>query len=107
RWVVNYPPEYENLLRFNHLNKWGQRKELGKFFQVPELNEDNPPFIVRPLNHFGGANYYIFNDINDAENQKHRLGGGYISSVVPKEKEFRVIFVHGKPVVFMVKANID
>lgn len=62
------------------------------------LGQRSERFIVRPMRHREGKHYRITNDPTDFVQ-----GNEYISELFPKEIEYRVIFIHGDPVVWLYK----
>lgn len=65
---------------------------------VPEYTLPGHMFVVRPLRHHGGRDYVITPDPHNFVE-----GEQYISELWPKEREYRVIFAFGKPVVWLRK----
>lgn len=104
--VSNAPDTYSALYNFLTRNKYGQRKILGQYVNVPAcaasqseaaaLSGDK--FVVRPLRHFGGMGYRVTENKLD-----FAAGSEYISELYPKKREYRVIFVFGKPLIWLRK----
>ena len=57
-----------------------------------------PRYIVRPFAHSGGRNYRITEDQND-----FREGQEYLQAVFPKDREYRIIFIYGEPIIWYRK----
>lgn len=87
-------------------NKFRQRMMLkNSGIPIPwtcgEKNSPDTPtgkFVVRPMIHSKGINYRVTDDANDFV-----PGSEYISAVFPKEREYRIVFVYGKPVLVVRK----
>jgi hypothetical protein len=71
-----------------YINKW----------EAAWANEPGKKFVVRPMRHREGRNYRITTDASDFVQ-----GNEYVAEVFPKNKEYRVIFVLGEPLVFLYK----
>jgi len=93
----NAPQQYGDLLDFFRKNKLGQWRILDEYFDTPQLGE--PPYVVRPLRHFGGAGFEIATTLPPPE----RAATHYWRSLWKRNREYRVIFVHGKPVINLLK----
>jgi glutathione synthase/RimK-type ligase-like ATP-grasp enzyme len=59
---------------------------------------DQPKYIVRPLRHSGGQGYRLTDNPSDYEE-----GREYIQEVYPKNHEYRIIVVRGKPLFTLYK----
>ncbi len=111
--LSNQPEGYEHVRTFAGRNKLGQRRLLADGgIPIPRtfgswaeaqgtVFEPGQRFVLRPFRHFGGLGYVV-TDFNgaSAENQ-------YISELWPKQREYRVIFVFGKPVIYLRKKQHD
>lgn len=96
--IDNVPTCYPLMQRFYHGNKATQRFLIDAYgLKTPEAYASSS-FIVRPLHHFGGAHYRITNDPND-----YNATTEYISPAFPKWREYRVLFIKGKPLIVLRK----
>lgn len=84
-------------------NKLEQRRALSASgLPIPwtsGVSSGEPPagqFVTRPLRHSGGADYAL-------TPQLPTTGQGYTSAIFPKDREYRIIFIYGEPVVFLRK----
>lgn len=68
------------------------------WFGVDHSGRDQPKYIVRPLRHSGGQGYRLTNNPSDYEE-----GREYIQEVYPKNHEYRIIVVRGKPLFTLYK----
>ena len=108
--VKNAPLGYGTFHDFTTRNKYGQRQALAEAgVPVPQCASslaetqglpfyDGLRFVVRPLRHSGGAGYRFTNNRLD-----FTPGEEYISEFYPKKREYRVIFVFGKPMIWLRK----
>jgi hypothetical protein len=105
--VTNAPDTYVDFLLFAAANKYGQRKRLeaagipvprvaGSTGEASELGGSQ--YVVRPLRHSRSQHYRV------TENRLDFVAGKeYISELYPKRREYRVIFVFGKPLIWLRK----
>jgi hypothetical protein len=108
--VEGFPEAFVNSVNFAHKNKLHQRKELEQYVPVPKVSGSHAEaetlqgdqFVVRPLRHFGGMGYRVTSNRLDFS-----PGTEYISELFPKRREYRVIFLFGKPLIFMRKKPND
>lgn len=73
----------------------------SNWFGVDRSGRDfglQPKYIVRPLRHSGGQGYRLTNNSSDYEE-----GREYIQEVYPKNHEYRIIVVRGKPLFTLYK----
>lgn len=105
RCLRNSPPEYTDVFEFASANKLGQRQRLhrlglaipattGRHNQLPAGGR----YVVRPLRHSRGVGYRVTESPNDFQE-----GVEYISALFKKKREYRVIFVFGKPLILLRK----
>jgi hypothetical protein len=102
----NAPPDYTYVHAFAFANKLSQRRYLsanvpaptaaGNHAEASALTGDK--FVVRPLRHSGGRGYRVTENRLD-----FTPGEEYISELYRKRREYRVIFVFGKPLVYLRK----
>lgn len=98
---------HREIYSFSAANKAAQRSRLrAAGVRVPETATttirgaelERGTFIVRPYRHQGGSHYRITDDPTDfIEGQE------YIQRVFPKDREYRVIFSFGEPIILMLK----
>lgn len=102
--IHNLPRSYEHIVRFYQANKRDQRELMQSVgIRTPESYVDEAThFIVRPLRHFGGQGYRITTDSSDYDSNTE-----YIAPAFPKKREYRVIFVLGKPLILLRKKPSD
>jgi hypothetical protein len=108
--VSNAPASYNDLYHFSTRNKYGQRQILSAFVPAPKAatsgHEANTlsgdKFVVRPLRHSGGIGYRVTGDRLDFV-----VGQEYISELFPKRREYRIIFLFGKPLITLRKKPND
>jgi hypothetical protein len=105
--IKNCPYSYLDALYFFKANKASQRKILSAYkIPVPRWATTHPEarelagetFVVRPLHHQHGKKYRL-SDLPDAFSE----GYEYVSEVFPKTREYRVIYLFGKPVIQLRK----
>jgi hypothetical protein len=104
--VLHAPAEFLNTVNFGKMNKLYQRKELSKYANVPKVAGSHSEaeglsgskFVVRPLRHSGGLGYRVTSD-----RLSFTPGEEYISELFPKRREYRVIFLFGKPLIILRK----
>lgn len=96
--IKNVPDSYGLLSTFYGSSKATQRKLISEYgVKTPEAYASTN-FIVRPLHHFGGANYRITSNPTDFNPSSE-----YISPAFPKWREYRVVFVKGNPLLVLRK----
>lgn len=102
--VINRPPDYRFICSFYQSNKVTQRtvlQDLGlPIVPMFNLRGNYERFVVRPLRHSQGRDYRITADVDDFNASTH-----YISALIPKDKEFRVLFYKGQHVCTYLKQN--
>lgn len=105
--VQNPPNYYQNLRDFFCANKKQQRELLSELgVHVPRTNK--PPYIVRPLRHYQGKGFYIAGDDDKLQQLLKRFDNrSYYSSLFMRDAEYRIIFVHGVPMVRLVKKSTE
>lgn len=105
------PEVYIQLRHFFSRHKPGQRSYIqAAGIKVPEFWQnlpnrsfpDDTSFVVRPLRHSGGEDYKVTQNPVDFV-----PGNEYISLVFPKQREYRILFALGKPILFWQKVPID
>lgn len=108
--VHDAPEGFAQVNAFFDRNKYGQRRILESVgVPVPVVAHTkseasgrftNPGlrFVVRPLRHSGGLHYRVTDNPLDFIE-----GSEYISELYPKKREYRVIFVFGKPLIYLRK----
>lgn len=96
--------EYQPLWEFFDANKRDQRRILARQgLPVPTeagVQGSAPPYVVRPLRHQGGHGWRITDQSTDYHPARE-----YITSLFPKTHEYRLIFVLGKPIIFLKKVS--
>jgi hypothetical protein len=105
------PPEFTNVHSFFAKHKYGQRQALENAgVSVPaafgsaaaaiahsaSVTDDGLCFVIRPLRHSGGEHYRVSDGSDLGANE-------YASVLYPKKREYRVIFVFGKPLIYLRK----
>ncbi|MGM0410091.1 MAG: ATP-grasp domain-containing protein [Bacillota bacterium] len=95
----------------NASNKLKSRKIMeDNNVPIPQTWNDKEmpdfPCIGRPLQHFGGRNFYFCEDKIDWNNAK-RKGAKYFSKYYPKTKEYRVHVASGKVIILAEKITPD
>lgn len=86
------------------MNKKGQKNVLSNYFSVPtDYTESDPPYVVRPVRHFGGREFHIAENRDEVLQIGNRLGQFYASELFTRDKEYRHIFVGGKHIVTLFK----
>jgi hypothetical protein len=102
-----YPDEFQIVYGFFAGHKCSQRLNLESAGIPVPLVAAGPAdverltgekFVVRPLRHSGGRDYRITDNRLDFV-----PGTEYISEFYPKRREYRVIFVFGKPLIWLRK----
>jgi hypothetical protein len=105
--VLNQPRGYFQCYDFMAANKYEQRKLLSAGgIPIPACANDKgnainlvgETFVVRPFRHSGGLGYRTTTNRLDFVE-----GREYISVLYPKKREYRVIFVFGKPLIWLRK----
>lgn len=108
--LTNVTRKYLDYYHFTTRHKYGQRlllRDAG--IPVPATAgttgeawgfafDPGLRFVVRPLRHSGGRRYRVTESPTD-----FNPGLEYISVLFPKKREYRVIFVYGKPTVWLRK----
>jgi len=105
-FVSNAPAAYNDVYHFSTRNKYGQRQILSNFVPIPKTagseteagNLAGEHFVVRPLRHSGGVGYRVTGNRLDFIH-----GQEYISELFPKRREYRIIFLFGKPLIVLRK----
>ena len=118
-FFMHYPPpaivqtrrdrtlnEYMGLFDFFSSNKRDQRRGIARH-GLPVPTETNfvighDKMVVRPLRHQGGAGWRISDHPNDYDPRTH-----YGAKLFPKTHEYRIIYVKGKPIIFLKKVKND
>lgn len=95
--VRNTPEQYDRMVAFFRANKLGQWRRLDEFFDTPQLA--GPPYVVRPLRHFGGAGFEMSETLPPPE----RSATHYWRSLWKRNREYRLIYCHGKLVLTLLK----
>jgi len=108
--VARAPEHYENVREFFYYHKRGQLRVLSEHFDVPTDHEDcDPPWVVRPVYHFGGQHFHVVNnerELRAATNeiaQSSNENRWYASRLFRRTREFRSFFVGGEHIVTMLK----
>lgn len=93
---------------FFNCNKYSQRRYLqATGIPIPwtagNLSEtstapSNTSFVVRPLRHSQSQNFRVTTSVQDFS-----PGQEYISSLFPKTREYRILYVLGKPLIILRK----
>ena len=99
--VRNTPEQYDRMVAFFRANKLGQWRRLDEFFDTPQLA--GPPYVVRPLRHFGGAGFEMSETLPPPE----RSATHYWRSLWKRNREYRLIYCHGKLVLTLLKRVND
>lgn len=97
--VSNADDKYKMLQAFFWQHKGAQRRSLADMgLPVPETmpTVEGQKYVIRPLHHKGGMDFRL-SEVPDGG------PGTYAAPLFPKTHEYRLIFVRGKPVVFMRK----
>ena len=102
---VHNTPEYYNRIRtFARYNKVGQRNVLSEYFDMPRRYPDGEfPYVVRPLNHFGGREFHVVDNEADLQDVRNGLDGSYAVELFRRDKEFRHLFIGGEHIVTLYK----
>lgn len=108
--IRHCPPEYIKAYDFMKRDKYVQRKAL-EFGGVPVPRtvgshgdawglafDTGLRFVVRPLRHSAGNGFRVTDNAIDFV-----PGQQYLSELYPKKREYRIIFVFGKPVIYLRK----
>lgn len=106
RYVRNPFHGYARCRRYFWYHKRGQRKVLDDYFNIPNKAENsNPPYIVRPIRHFGGRGFYVAEDDEELREAERSIEGrSYAVSVFRRTREFRAFFVKGGHTTTMLKS---
>lgn len=104
--VQHAPEAYLHTVHFATRNKFGQRMMLSEAgvpipFTSQHHGSSTPgvgKFVVRPLRHAQGEGYRVTDNPLD-----FTPGVEYISVLFPKRREYRVIYVFGKPLIYLRK----
>lgn len=99
--VRNAPPQYDNMRDFFRKNKLGQWRVLDRYFDTPQLAD--PPYVVRPLRHFGGAGF----EMSDTLPPPERGATHYWRSLWKRNREYRLIYCHGRLTLNLLKRVND
>lgn len=109
-YVWGSPDVYEDLRTFFYYHKRGQRRVLNDHFDVPTRHDEcDPPWVVRPVNHFGGAHFHVAStegELREAARHIQRHSSErrwYASKLFRRTREFRSFFVGGHHVTTMLK----
>jgi hypothetical protein len=112
--VQNVNETYTQLRHFYQKNKPNQRRALGELgLPIAECalrildvmdwpNAGSQRYVVRPLRHEGGQDYRVTNNPRD-----FREGDEYVSKLFPKEREYRMLYVHGQLTMFWQKKKAE
>lgn len=95
--INHVPDSYFRMRDFFRANKYGQWKRLEEYFDTPQLGE--PPYVIRPLRHFGGAGF----EISDTPMDISRSATHYCRSLWKRNREYRLIYCHGKLTLNLLK----
>lgn len=98
-------PSYMALYEFFSGTKLQQRMELEHVgLPIPSRLVGRPGtrYVVRPRRHQGGSGWRITEVPTDFQPMRE-----YISQLFPKTHEYRIIYVKGKPVIFLKKVKND
>lgn len=104
KYVTNAPNGYARCRKLFWCHKRGQRRTLSEFFNVPTRAKDcDPPWVVRPVNHFGGKGFEVAENKTELAAAKRKLGDSYASALFRRTHEFRSYFIGGQHIVTMLK----
>jgi len=96
--IENVPESYEEISTFYRATKSGQRRMLlSSSLKTPEAYASSH-YVVRPLHHFGGHDYRVTDNPNDYDPNTQ-----YISPAFEKWREYRVLFIKGRPLITLRK----
>lgn len=97
---------YARCRRYFWYHKRGQRKVLSDYVNIPSRAEDGePPYVVRPIRHFGGRGFYIAEDEQELQEARNQIDGrSYAVEVFRRTREFRAFFVKGENTTTMLKS---
>lgn len=98
--MANLPPSYGEISQFWSASKANQRQLLmAAGIKTPEAYASGAThYIVRPFRHYGGTDYRITTDPTDYNPDTH-----YLAPAFPKQREYRVLYVYGHPLILMRK----
>lgn len=95
----------EEVFQFFRKNKPSQRAIIGTTLPIPwtsthrnTWNGGASRFVVRPLRHSKSRNYRVTDNPNDFIE-----GAEYVSELFFKEREYRIVYIFGYPVVVLRK----
>lgn len=97
--------KYLELYDFFSSNKYQQRMELAGYglpVPLPGVGRPGTRYVIRPLHHQGGNGWRVTDD--PTSYNPHRE---YLSQLFPKTHEYRIIYVKGKPIIFLKKVKND
>lgn len=97
RVITTDPVAYQRMSNFFRMNKAGQWRVLDKYFDTPQIGE--PPYVVRPLRHSGGAGFEVVDTLPD----QSRSATHYWRSLWKRNREYRLIYCHGKLTLTLLK----
>lgn len=95
--INHVPDSYFRMRDFFRANKFGQWKRLEEYFDTPQIAD--PPYVIRPLRHFGGAGF----EMSDTLPPPERTATHYWRSLWKRNREYRLIYCHGKLVLTLLK----
>jgi hypothetical protein len=100
---------YANCRRYFWYHKRGQRNVLEDYFDIPARAQNSePPYVVRPLRHFGGRDFYVAETEDQLRAARQEISGGtYAVEMVRRTREFRAFFVGGEHSTTMLKSLDD
>lgn len=104
--VRNPWPGYAACRRYFWYHKRGQRNVIGQYFNIPRsADEGEPPYIVRPLRHFGGRKFFVADSEEERRAAEREIdGGSYAMELIRRTREFRAFFVGGDHTTTMLKS---
>ena len=100
---------YARCRRYFWFHKRGQRKVLGDYLSIPRGQDGgDPPYIIRPVRHFGGREFYVAESEEDVRRKRNRIDGrSYVMEMVRRTREFRAFFVGTTHTTTMLKSLED
>lgn len=99
---------YGRCRRYFWFHKRGQRNVLSEYFSVPDGEDGDPPYIIRPVRHFGGREFHVAQNENEMRQARRSIDGrSYVMSMYRRTREFRAFFVGDTNTTTMLKSLDD
>jgi hypothetical protein len=99
--VTDGPEKYQELRAFSNSNKLIQRRYLHDH-DIPVPTGEAEEYVVRPLRHSQGQGWRLTDNPEDYDKSSE-----YISPLIKKEHEYRVVYCFGTPLFTLLKRRAE